>query len=153
MASKINPKKIRKKDKKDFQLSSNRSDLIVEYQECGTNMRHYSNLRFAILTIFAAATAALIPAYDKFPTLKVNISIVPFFGVLLCIIFLVMHERTVDLWLKFYKRAITIEEIMLFSQYKSRREGIILSNRNATRLLFSCLIIFWLIIAFAKCNF
>ena len=66
-----------------------------KYQEIMSNIRHYSNLRFAMLTVFIAITGGLLTvAYSKSIEISAQIlcfNILSFAGVWVSIVFLIFE--------------------------------------------------------------
>jgi hypothetical protein len=117
-----------------------------EYLDTSENVRHWSNLRFAQLTVFIAITAGLTATLFQAQTslsssIKIIIKIA---GLLIVAVFWITEERTMMYWRHFIRRAAALEQELGFQQYSMRpREGII-SSANAVRVLFVMLFIFWL---------
>jgi len=115
-----------------------------EYEECAKNMRHYSNLRFAILTVYGVAMAGLITLFGDLGFGQAGL--VGFLGILISLVFMVMHERVVQLWVISHGRACELEESLMYEHYRRRPPSTFFSNRNATRVLFGAFIVLWILI-------
>jgi hypothetical protein len=123
-------------------------DLLSEYQDLSSNLRHHSNLRFAQLTLFVAVTGGLIGViFAKSPALalapKAGLKI---FGLITTLTFFVMEERTALFWRSFHRRAIQLERLLGYRQYTDQppRHRVITAH-NATRLLYISAAAFWMI--------
>jgi len=84
---------------------------IEEYKDISQNMRTYSNLRFAQLTLFVAMTAVMLNVLFNGsgpPLTETSTLIIKFGGLLVAAVFWVMEERSADFWHHFKKRAIKL---------------------------------------------
>lgn len=117
-----------------------------EYLDASENVRHWSNLRFAQLTVFIAITAGLTAALFQ-PGLFLPLTmrfVTRIAGLLVVAVFWITEERTMMYWRNFVRRAADLEKELGFQQYSVRpKEGIICSA-NAVRVLFLMLFIFWI---------
>jgi hypothetical protein len=98
-------------------ISGNPKD---EYLSLGENIRWYSNIRFAQLTLFVALNAVLIdrlfsPGATGPHIYAIAIKIV---GVLSVLVFSYMEFRADEYWSFFVKRAEQIETDLGFHQYR-----------------------------------
>jgi len=121
-------------------------DLKDEYLDASENVRHWSNLRFAQLTVFMVITSALIaavfqPGANSTSAIRVFTKVA---GILTVIIFWITEERTMMFWRNFVKRATSLEKELGFQQYSTRPKGSIITTGNAIRLLFFALLGFWI---------
>jgi hypothetical protein len=121
------------------------NDLKDEYLDVSDNIRHWNTLRFAELTIYIALTGALLNTIiGKSPPLPPAVSIpAKIAGVLVTILFFVLQERTMLYWYNFVDRAAELEKELGFQQYSSRPRARIITGRNAMRLFFLFMVLFW----------
>lgn len=119
-----------------------------EYKEVSSNLRHYSNLRFAIFTVLLAIQIGLmgfgsdwIAQTPVVPPIAANIG-----GLIATFVFWVFHERVVAYREIFVQRAIYLETELGYNQYSSRPKPILgfLGTSFVSRLFFSALGIFWI---------
>ena len=125
-----------------------KGDLRDEYLDASENVRHWSSLRFAQLTVFIAITAGLFAALFQSQTVPQDPIrlIMEIAGLLITAIFWIMEERTMNYWRTFIDRAAKLEAELGYHQYSSARrpgEGYI-TSANAIRLLFLLLGFFWI---------
>ncbi len=127
-----------------------KADLKDEYLDASDNIRHWNTLRFAELTIYIALTGALLNAIvGKSPPLPPVVSApAKVAGILVTILFFVLHERTMLYWYNFVERAAELEKELGFQQYSSRPRAGIITGRNAMRLFFLIMALFWVISLF-----
>jgi hypothetical protein len=124
------------------------ADLRTEYEDLSSNMRHHSNLRFAQLTLFVAATGGLIGVvFSKSPALAIAAKTgLELFGLIATLAFFIMEERTALFWRSFHSRAVQLEKVLGYRQYigqPPRRKAI--TAHNATRMLYLAAAVFWII--------
>jgi hypothetical protein len=118
--------------------------LEKEYLDLSQNIRHYGNLRFAQLTLFAAITAGLVKvaienAHEWPVPLRTALYTA---GALVAASFWVMEERGADYWHHFRRRADKIEPFLHFGQYSTKKPKVV-SATNAVRFLFIMAILAW----------
>lgn len=117
---------------------------LYEYLDVSRNMRLYINMRFAQLTLFVAITAALLkPLLQETPMSQHLCIILKIGGVIATIAFLIMEERAADFFHYFKNKAMAIEKVLGFSQYRDRPQRRFISATNAVRAIFASLITFW----------
>lgn len=124
----------------------NAGDPKEEYKDLSDNMRHYANMRFAQLTIFVALTGGLIMVvFSKdvpdSPLAKVVLKLT---GIFIAVMFWIMEERAADYWHHFRKRAVELEDLLGYRQYKDRPTGKFLTATNASRAIYAGVIVFWI---------
>jgi hypothetical protein len=117
---------------------------LDEYKSASENIRWYSNMRFAQMTVFMAVTAAILskvfslgtglPAFVG-PALKIG-------GILSALIFGYMEIRADDYWSHYMKRAVELEDGLGFKQYSTRpiRK---LRTTLTVRIFYLAIIVFW----------
>jgi hypothetical protein len=117
-----------------------------EYKDVSDNVRHCANMRFAQTTIFIAITGGLFfllfgnqsglkPAAQTF---------FKWAGILVTFLFWVMEERAIEHWAYYCKRAISLENILGYEQYKNRPARKWFTARNAARGLYCGTMLMWL---------
>lgn len=121
-----------------------------EYLDVSSNIRHWNTLRFAELTIYIALTGGLLSAIiGKSPPLPQAVSApAKVVGLLVTVLFLVLQERTMLYWYNFVRRAAELEEELGFQQYSTRPRAGLMTGRNAMRLFFLIMILFWAVSLF-----
>jgi hypothetical protein len=95
---------------------------IDEYRSAGENIRWYSNIRFAQLTLFVALTALILnrlfPADSSFPPpYELGLKLI---GAVSAIVFGYMELRADEYWTHFMRRAEILEQELGFCQYTTR---------------------------------
>ena len=123
-----------------------------EYREVSSNLRHYSNLRFTVLTVFLAFQAALIGfgLDSKSPILSTFMAKIAGLTALLTatFVFWTYIERVHAYRMLFLKRALELETKLEFHQYLSRPipRYSLLSTHLAGRIFFLTVAVFWIVI-------
>ncbi len=116
-----------------------------EYLDASANMRHYSNMRFAQLTLFLGLNAGLISVLSG---INNGGLVLKLFGLLGTIAFLIMENRAESYFHAYRTRAVSLETELGFSQHSERPEAsalnTILSSRNAVFGLYAAVIILWI---------
>lgn len=127
-----------------------KEDAKVEYIDVSNNLRHWNSLRFVELTVYMAISGAMLNVVFGKPTpppwgvgLLMKAS-----GILVSLLFLILHERTMSWWYQFLQRAAELEEILEFDQYRRRPQGHKLTSRWAISLFFIVMILFWAVSIF-----
>ena len=117
-----------------------------EYLDASNNMRQFGNIRFAQLTLFFGLTAGIMAILFQ------NTSVLPFArtalkvgGLAITLLFWVMDQRAMDYWNHFRKRAIELEDVLGFKQYRASPAIKRLNTTNAVRARFLLLAAFWII--------
>ena len=119
--------------------------LRHEYSEVNQNFRHYSALRFAMLTVYFAIIAGLVSV--AFDTTQPSASSISWFaqlgGLLITLIFF-MFELIVERFLVHFSRVATqLEQELGYSQFSTKPRSNVLKTHNATWSLFILLALFW----------
>ena len=125
--------------------TANQGSPRDEYLDASSNVRHWSTLRFAQLTIYIALTAGLLnillgrgaPATGR-TAIAIELA-----GVLTTLVYWVLQERTMLYWYAFVRRAAELEPGLGFRQYTSRPRSGPFSSSNAMRALFLVMFLFW----------
>ena len=134
---------------------SNSGDLQELYKDLSENMRQYTNMRFAQLTIFVALTGSLVVVGFGGSLAKPNSIVLAVVGILIAVVFWVMEERAADFWHHFKDRAVELESQLNYRQYTdlptAKGKGWI-SATNATRLFHYGAILFWIAFALGWCT-
>jgi len=102
---------------------------LIEYQAVMEQMRHYSNMRFAYLTLFFGATAALgsllLVGQPKNAPPEWLVLLMCFGGMFISFAFWVCEERTSQYWGIYKDRAVALEDKhSLGSQKKFKKNTI-----------------------------
>jgi hypothetical protein len=94
----------------------------IEYKIASENIRWYSNIRFAQLTLFFALTAGLYSATFSSSATISHFIIAGFKagGFLSALAFAYLEKRADDYWLHFMDRACFLEKELGYKQYSSR---------------------------------
>ncbi len=115
-----------------------------EYSDASNNVRHWSTLRFAQLTIYIALSASLmnmaVSGGGSTPVARLLIKVA---GLVVALVFWVLQERTMLYWNHFVRRAAELEPSLGFRQYSARPRAGVLSSANAMRLFFVVIVLFW----------
>lgn len=123
--------------------------LKIEYPEICSNFRHYSSLRFGILTVFIAVlTINAFPFFTPETDLSVFHQIcLIVIGIITTLIFWA-YQETAAKHLEYYgDKAKELEEKLGYSNIGARPQPKpILKMKTATRLLYIVIIVFWLAI-------
>lgn len=120
---------------------------LEEYKDASANMRHYSSLRFAQLTVFMAVVGVLLICVVRLSGASNELarSMLKVFGLAVTVAFWILEERVVLYWDHHRRRAEKLEETLQFAQYTGRRAPLFVRGRAATRLLFGVAVVFWVI--------
>ena len=124
-----------------------------EYSEILKSLRHYSNLRFAILTVFFGVFAGLIMMSfktDLFPKAKSLIILGKLAGLMTAIIFYMFAERTITFANLLEQRAEQLERKLGYHAitFKPKATFKFIKISFAIRLLFMIIAVFWLYSSF-----
>jgi len=128
-----------------------------EYEQLSQTHKHYSGLRYAILTVFFAITAGFVSVSfgqtmsaltaTSFLNIAAKIG-----GICTTYAFWSLEER-LDAYLKhFDQRLLALEEILGYQIYSRRPKyhRPFLRTQMATRLLYSIVAVFWVVSFFAN---
>ena len=113
------------------------ASLLAEYEQLCENIRHYSNMRFAQLTLYFALTGGLV-AFLSGPDAPPHSTIRLLFltaGAVSAGAFGVMEERATAYWHHFLQRAEELEKPLGFSQFTTRPKTRIFKATYACRVL------------------
>ncbi|MDW8305432.1 MAG: hypothetical protein RML33_11425, partial [Acidobacteriota bacterium] len=116
--------------------------------ELGQAMRHYSALRFAILTVFFALVGGLITiSFDALSANQFMIVATRVGGLIGTLAFLVFEYRLEVYMSHFENRAAELEKALGYNIYTGRKQGGVrfISTPLAIRLLYFAVIIFWIV--------
>jgi hypothetical protein len=123
-----------------------KGDPENEYKIASENMRWYSNIRFAQLTLFFALTAGFYNEVFSFNTkvpdfilfsLKIG-------GILSSFAFAYLEKRADDYWLNYIKRACVLEKVLGYKQYSSRPDRAFATS-TVILILYGLVALFWLL--------
>jgi hypothetical protein len=152
-AQRDRPTVISDKSPAQTQGERNRAEMMHEYTETNNNIRHYSNLRFAIFTVYFAVLGGLM--YVAFGFLDVKTGDPRYtklwariIGLVVSLLFLVL-ELNCEHYLKAYlKVGKEIENKLGYKQLTERDEtgykGL-LRPQYATLSIYGGLIVFWIV--------
>ncbi|MFZ5902097.1 MAG: hypothetical protein ACOYZ8_00910 [Chloroflexota bacterium] len=124
------------------------ADLSQEYVDASQNYRHYSNLRFAIFTIYFAVIAGIIVIAfnndNRFTPYAIQSAKIG--GLLITLVFWNYQERASMMTTHFAKVAKELEHSLGYNQYSTRPKTYfpILEAKYITRILFTSLTVFWI---------
>jgi len=131
----------------------------AEYSDVSENLRHYANMRFAQLTVFAAVNGGLIAWFADTSSSNPSVMektvtiVIASIGMLAAIVFFVLEIRSAAYWTQFKERAVELEKQLGYLQYTRapKRSGI--TATNATRFFHVMVILLWLAaIIYAACR-
>jgi len=117
--------------------AGNHASLRAEYELLCESIRHYSNMRFAQLTLYFALTGGLVaflygPTSPPSSTIRLLLLIA---GAVSAAAFGVMEERATAYWRHFRNRAEELEKLLRYSQFTTRPRANVLTATNACRVL------------------
>lgn len=119
--------------------------LRHEYSEVNQNFRHYSALRFAILTVYFAGTGLLLSVAfgtPSTPTEQLRFG-AKVGGLIITAVFFVFEHILNEYLRHFAKVAIELEKLLGYRQFSSR-PAFRIQTRHATYSLYALLTLFWL---------
>jgi hypothetical protein len=118
--------------------------LRYEYSEVNQNFRHYSALRFAILSVFFAGIGLLFSiAFGPIDSTAYFRMLAKFGGLLITIVFFIFEHILNEYLRHFAKVAMELEELLGYKQFKSRPQFRV-QTRHATYGLYILLVVFWI---------
>ena len=121
-------------------------ELRHEYSEVNQNFRHYSALRFAILTVYFAVVGGL--ASVAFGIVKASPGVVTLLakasGLITTLAFFAFEIILERFLVHFSKVATQLEKALGYTQLSTKPRSSVLRTRNATWTLFILLIVFWI---------
>jgi hypothetical protein len=118
--------------------------LRYEYSEVNQNFRHYSALRFAILSVFFAGIGLLLSiAFGPIDSTAYFRMLAKFGGLLITIVFFIFEHILNEYLRHFAKVAMELEELLGYKQFKSRPQFRV-QTRHATYGLYILLVVFWI---------
>lgn len=124
--------------------TSNNAYILEEYKEVGNNMRHFSNMRVAVLTIVLAINGVLLEKFATIDNLFSKLSIFTI-GVISSFVFLIFEKRVTTYYLHYQSRAKELETQLQFSQYLTQPPRSRINATFVTRLLYWTFILIWLL--------
>lgn len=122
----------------------NKSYVIEEYKEVGNNMRHFSNMRVAVLTIQLAINGVLLEKFASIDNLFLKFSISTL-GVITSVVFFIFEIRVTIYYLHYQSRAKELETQIQFSQYLIKPPSSKINATLVTRILYWTFILIWLL--------
>lgn len=119
--------------------------LKHEYSEVNQNFRHYSNLRFAIFTVFFAITGVLIASTFGISNEQISESraFLKLGGVIVTLVFFVLEHILNEYLRHFAKVAVDLEQKLGYTQF-STRPTFKVQARHATYALYILFLLFWI---------
>ena len=128
------------------QQGRSENSLRHEYNEVGQNIRHYQNLRFAILSVFIAMVAGVgLVAFGKGQFSEHAAVGARIAGVLLIAVFWLYEERQTEFLLHFRRAAVELERPLGYTQWTAMPigGGRHISTKILWRLFFFLLALLW----------
>ncbi len=127
------------------------AEPLDEYKIAAENMRWYSNIRFAQLTLFVALTTLILTRlYAGSPPLPSVIAIaLKILGGVSSAVFAYMEIRADEYWSHYMRRAVELEKSLGYGQYTSRPQRR-LRTTHVLRILFLSVFLFWGIALFLR---
>jgi len=133
---------------------SDKVKIFEQYKEANTLVRHYSNLRFANLTVFLAITFGLLTVVcnkEAFHFLKVGSAIA---GVIVAILFWATESGINTYINHFQAYAKRLEEQLSFDMWdKLLSHKIFAKATTAMRILYAVVLLFWIFGIFKMLTF
>ena len=122
-----------------------KTDALEEYKIVSENLKWYSNMRFAQLTLFIAITAAIANGIsnERLSSLMLFNIALKIGGILVSCVFWYLEMRADDYWSHFMKRAVALESELKFKQYTERPKRK-LRTTVTIRLFITAISLFWL---------
>ena len=121
-------------------------DFLEEYKDASANMRHYGRMRFAHLALFMVAMGCLLKTVFP-PDLglsKILVVTLKIAGIILTVVFAVLHHRVVCHFQNYRKRAVELEKNYLgFSQHSSRNENPRVRAATALWVIYLAFLVLW----------
>jgi hypothetical protein len=133
----------------------NLESLRLEYAEANNNHRHYSNLPFAVFSVYFAVLGGLVSVAFGIVEIKSPAQAdVMFWARIAGLLFTIMFfsfEILNELNLKHFRKVATeLEDILGLRQFKTRRFSKMPRAIYFTGFMYSMLIIFWLVSIFRR---
>ena len=125
---------------------------LEEYKEVNSNMRHFSNMRIAVLTISLAMNGVLIQSFLQQTNTFILIGLI-LMGLISTVAFLIFENRVTYFYLFYQARAMELEVILELKQHLRPRPRPFFNATNATKALYIAIAVFWLILVFYKLKF
>lgn len=130
--------------------------ILDEYKECCASARHYSNIRFASLTVFAALVGGCLTIIQNKDALLWYKIVASNIGIAITIVFAVIEigvNRHINL---FQDRASAIEPILNFDSWKqletSRNANMFHKTMKCLLVMVFCIFIFCLFMLATSTN-
>lgn len=123
--------------------------LKHEYADVTENIRHYSNLRFVIFSVFFAVMGGItLLAFSDSGVTPLATRFAKVGGLLVTLIFWVYEERASQMFSHFSKVGIELESKLGYRQISTRPPGKfpVLEAKYVTRIFFVLWIAFWIYI-------
>lgn len=121
-------------------------NVRYEYEDVCENIRHYSNLRFAVFSVFSVVIGGMIAMAFSSGQFIANGSILAKVGgLLITLVFWNFEERVTDFLIYFQSRARELESLLNYSQIslKPRAKFPVFDTMHVVRMFFAILTVFW----------
>lgn len=129
----------------------NKSVQLDEYREANANMRHFSNMRVAILTICFAINGILFKS-----TLEQTSRLITYgfalLGICTAFYFLLFDTRITKFYLFYRGRAIELEWLLGMNLHKRYWPRHRINVTNATKVLYWTIALIWVVLIVCKEN-
>ena len=126
-------------------ILESRAVHLDEYKEANANMRHFSNMRVGILTICLAVNGVLFKSSLEQTSRLLSYGFL-FLGVCSAFYFLIFDRRITKLYMFYRSRAVELEWMLGMNLHKRHWPRILINATNATKVLYSTIILVWLIL-------
>lgn len=132
------------------QMSMDKDTAKNEYSELMQMLRFYGNMRFALLTVFAALTGGLLAFLGKAETASsaVPLQAMRIGGLIVALVCWVGEVSAVFVWSHFAKRAAALEDVLGYRMYSTMPGAPhfrFLPTTYAVWLLYLLVGVFWLV--------
>lgn len=132
-------------------ISPNLEGLRHEYTEVNNNIRHYSNLRFTVFTVYFATLGGLISvAFGFFESKAGNPEHMKLWsrigGLVITSLFLQYHLRIQAVLVGTLEVGVKLESLLGYSQITNRSLSKSRITNHLTTVFYCLLILFWLIL-------
>ena len=127
---------------------ANEERLLEQYKEANAQARHYSNLRFASLTVFLAITFGLLTVVckDTFQWLRIGAALS---GLIVTIVFWLI-EAGINTYIDhFHSCARSLEGQLRLDMWCALQGKALVRAHTTMRILFLVVLVFW---AYAACK-
>jgi hypothetical protein len=122
---------------------------LDEYKSVNENMRHYSNMRFAQLTLYFGLSAALLTVVlaEKAKPYTQSMAVG---AVITTAVFWLLERRAADYWHHFCRRASELEDVLSMKQWRTRPARRVFSATRAVEFLLLVAGAYWILVALGR---